>query len=45
MATKGYPSKQAFNINGTKNKTKTNSWWAKPPYHNNKQRKHDGKSD
>ena len=28
-----YPHMQPFNING--NKTKKDSWWSKPPYHNN----------
>jgi hypothetical protein len=28
-----------FNVPAIKNKTKKNSWWSKPPYHNNKQTK------
>lgn len=33
---KGYPHKQGFCINGQRNKTKKNSWWQHPPYHNNR---------
>jgi len=33
---KDYPSSQPFNVNPRRNLTKHNSWWASPPYNNNK---------
>lgn len=30
-----FPDSQPFNINGKKNLTKKNSWWASPPFNNN----------
>lgn len=34
---KDYPSAQPFNVSPRRNKSKKgNSWWAKPPYHNNR---------
>ena len=35
MAKKQYPHEQGFQTRGNKNLTKKNSWWAKPPFHNN----------
>lgn len=35
-AAKGYPHKQGFCVNPKPNKTKKNSWWSHPPYHNNR---------
>jgi hypothetical protein len=32
---KDYPGSQPFNVGARKNLTKSNSWWSKPPYHNN----------
>lgn len=32
---KGNPSDQPFCINGRRNQTKKNAWWAKAPFHNN----------
>ena len=37
------PHKQLFNLkNFQRNLKKKNSWWAKPPYHNNKKDKKHG---
>jgi len=39
-----YPHLQAFNIGaGHRNKTKKNSWWSKPPFHNNQVKKEERK--
>ena len=34
-----YPSCQPFNVAPHRNLTKKNSWWSKPPFHNNSQQK------